>query len=255
MTQTIKLSLVKALIIENVKNETFLRGQVEKAADQKAIAQAYHEQAGNETYQERMLERALQTNLAELLTHFSDYLTSSGQSTGDNIIDLDDTDEKIIIYLTVSDRFNKGYTNPLAKLASKYIEEAMLMDWFKPIDEKKSALYAQFAEKELQSIRRCFNKTAPVAPVVPYTSFIKTYGSTIEMIPGEEATVTYEISDGAIDDIEVRADDKILVDTGRSEQGFTVVAKQRGHTDIMLYSRHNPDICKTLSVFITDDHC
>ena len=125
---TIKLTLIKSLIINSVKNETFLRGQVVKASNDKLITEAYHEQAGDEQYQEALLARGLATNMADLLTHFSDYLTSSGQSSGDNIIDYDEEGDTIVISLEVSDRFNTGYTDPLAKLSSKYIEEAMLMD-------------------------------------------------------------------------------------------------------------------------------
>jgi len=252
MNQGITLTLVKSVIIEAVKNETFLRGQVEKAANEKAITLAYHEQAGNEQYQERLLQRGLATNLAQLLTHFADYLSSAGQSTGDNIIDMDDVNGKILIRLVVSDRFNKGYTDTLAKLSSKYIEEAMLMDWWKPINEKQSALYAQFVERDLAAIRRCFNKTAPTVPTVPYTTYLRTTGSAIELEIGEEATVTYEISDGAVDDIECRVEDRNLIDTGRSEEGFVIGGRQRGHTYIELYSRHNPDLTRTVHVYITD---
>lgn len=251
MNQTITLTLVKAMIIESVKNETFLRGQVEKAANEKAITQAYHEQAGNEQYQERLLNRGLQTNLADLKTYLSDYLSTSGQSSGDNIYS-EETDGNITLHLTVSDRFNKGYTDPLAKLCSKYIEEAMLTDWWKPINEKLSALYAQFVERDLAAIKRCFNKTAPTAPTIPYTSYLRTTGSAIELEIGEQYTVTYEISDGAIDDIECRVEDRALVDTGRSEEGFTVIGKLRGHTYIELYSRHNPDLTRMVHVYITD---
>lgn len=252
MNQTIQLTLIKSLIMNSVKNETFLRGQVQKAADQKAIAESYHEQAGDEEYQERILARGLATNLADLLTHFSDYLASSGQSSGDNIIDYDEEDDNIVISLVVSDRFNTGYTDSLAKLSSKYIEEAMLMDWWKPINEKQSALYAQFVERDLAAIKRCFNKTAPKAPSVPYTTLLNVVGSTICIGPGEEATVTYELSDGAIDDIEIRIADNTLIDAGRSEQGFTVIGKQRGHTYITLYSRHNPELEREVHVYVTN---
>lgn len=252
MSLTIKLSLSKSAITTNVKRETFLRGQVEKAVDQKAIAEAYHEQAGNEEYQEQLLARGLQTNLAELLTHFSDYLTSSGQSTGDNIIDLNEDGDIEEISLLVSDRFNTGYTDTLAKLSAKYIEEAMLMDWWKPINEKQSALYAQFVERDLTAIKRCFNKTAPKAPTVPYTTILNVTGSAICIGVGEEHTVTYQLSDGAIDDIECRAWDKTLVDIGRSEQGFTVIGKLRGHTYAELYSRHNEDLTRTIHIYVTD---
>ena len=251
MIKTITLTLVKPLIIETVKNETFHRGQVEKAANEKAIALAYHEQAGNEQYQERLLNRGLQTNFADLKTYLSDYLSTSGQSSGDNIYS-EESGDNIILHLTVSDRFNKGYTDPLAKLCSKYVEEAMLVDWWKPINKDQASIYAQFLEKDLQSIKRCFNKTAPTAPSVPYTSYLRTTGSAIELEIGEVATVTYEISDGAVDDIECRVEDRTLIETGRSEEGFTVKAKLRGHTYIELYSRHNPDLTRTVHVYITD---
>ena len=251
MNQTITLTLSKPLIINSVKNETFLRGQITKAVDQKLITEAYHEQAGDEEYQEKILERGLYTNLEELKTYFSDYLASSGQSSADNIYSGEEGD-LITISLVVSDRFNHSYTNSLAKLSSKYIEEAMLMDWWKPINEKQSALYAQFVERDLAAIKRCFNKTAPIVPTTPYPQSLTVTGSAIDIGIGEEHTVTYAISDGAIDDIEVRVDDTNIVEAGRCADGFTVKGKQYGHTWIKLYSRHDTDLAHTIHVYVTD---
>ena len=251
MNQTIQITLVKSLILESVKNETFFRGQVDKAADEKAVALAYHEQAGNETYQERLLLRGLYTNLEELKTHLSDYLADSGQSSADNLYS-EEKDDNIILHIVVSQRFNRGFTNSLAKLSAKYIEETMLMDWWKPINEKQSALYAQFVERDLSAIKRCFNKTAPTAPAVPYTTSLRTTGTAIELEIGEEATVTYEISDGAIDDIECLSEDMGIVTIGRSVDGFTVTGRRRGHTYVQLYSRHNPELRRTLHAYVTD---
>lgn len=247
----IKITLVKSLIIESVKNETFLRGQVIKAAEQKLITEAYHEQAGDEKYQERILSRGLYTNLEELKTYLSDYLGDSGQSSADNLYSEEEGDN-ILLYIVVSDRFNKSYTNSLAKLSSKYIEESMLMDWWKPINEKQAALYAQFVERDLTAIKRCFNKTAPTAPVVPYTTELLLTGSSIDIGIGEEHTVTYAISDGAIDDIEVMIEDKNICDAGRTHEGFTIIGKQLGHTYAVLYSRHNAEISQTIQVYVTD---
>lgn len=249
---TIKLTLIKSLIINSVKNETFLRGQVVKASNDKLITEAYHEQAGDEQYQEALLARGLATNMADLLTHFSDYLTSSGQSSGDNIIDYDEEGDTIVISLEVSDRFNTGYTDPLAKLSSKYIEEAMLMDWWKPINEKQSQLYAQFVERDLAAIKRCFNKTAPAAPSYKYPTSLNINGSAIDIGVGEEHTVTYSISDGAIDDIEVRIEDTVICEAGRTAEGFTVIGKQLGHTYATIYSRHNEELNRTLHIYVTD---
>ena len=128
----------------------------------------------------------------------------------------------------------------------------MLMDWWKPINEKQSALYAQFVERDLAAIKRCFNKTAPIAPTYQYPTSLKVVGSAIDIGVGEEHTVTYEISDGAIDDIEVRIEDMKLIDAGRTDEGFTIIGKQLGHTYIQLYSRHNEDLNKVLHVYVTD---
>lgn len=251
MNETILLSLSKSKIIENVKNETYFRGQVAKAADPKAIAEAYHEQAGNEAYQERILDRGLYTNLSTLKTHLADYLSSTGSSAADNIGSTESGDI-IQLSLVVSDRFNHGFTDPLAKLCSKYIEDAMLVDWWRPVNEKQAALYSQFTDKDLQDIRRCFNKTAPTAPSYVYPTALTTTGSAIEIGVGEQHTVTYSISDGSIDDIEVRIEDTNIVSAGRSEQGFTVIGRQRGHTYIELYSRHDTELTRTLQVYVTD---
>ncbi len=251
MNNTIHLTLNKPLIFNSVKNETFLRGQVIKAADGKLITEAYHEQAGDEAYQERILSRGLYTNLEELKTYLSDYLADSGQSSADNIY-TDEEGDNIILFLVVSDRFNHGYTTSLARLASKYIEEAMLMDWWKPINEKQSALYAQFVERDLAAIKRCFNKTAPVAPSYKYPTSLNVIGSAIDIGVGEEHTVTYTISDGAIDDIEIRIEDTNICQAGRTSEGFTVIGKQLGHTYIQLYSRHNEELTDTVHVYVTD---
>lgn len=252
MNKTILIQLSKPTILAHVKSETYQAGRIDKSVDPKAIELAYNEQAGNEAFHEVLLNRGIQTNLADLLTHFSDYLNSSGQSSGDNIIDLDEEGDIFKISLSVSDRFNGGYADSLAKLSGKYVEEATIMDWWKPINEKRASIYAQYVERDLLAIKRCFNKTAPVAPTVPYTTELSVTGSAICIGVGEEHTVTYQLSDGAIDDIECRAYDKTLVDIGRSEQGFTVIGKLKGHTYAELYSRHNEDLTRTIHIYVTD---
>lgn len=251
MVNLITITIIKSLVLEAVKNETYLRGQADKAADTNAAALAYHRQAGNEQYHERILERAFCTNLEDLKTQFSDYLTDSGQSSADNIYSTEQNDT-VVIHLKVSDRFNKGYTQSLARLSSKYIEESMLMDWWKAIDKEQSKLYAQFVEKDLASIRRCFNKTAPTMPTVPYPSTLEITGSAIELAIGEEQTVTYTINDGAIDDIELRLSDGIICSAGRSADGFNIRGERLGHTTVLLYSRHNEALSQLLHVYVTN---
>lgn len=249
MTKMIKLTLLKPLIFESVKNETFFKGNIDKSIDPKAVEMAYHEQAGDEEYQEKMLERGFHTALEDLKTHLSEYISPANYYNVNS-----DNEDAVTLQLNVNDRFNEAYADSMAVLCSKFIEESMLADWWKPINEKQSTLYLQFAERDLTAIKRSFVMKAPVAPANPYTSYIKTSGTSIELEPGERATVTYSISDGAIDDVLCRVEDRTLIDVGRSEDGFVLIGKQRGHTYIQLYSKHDPDVNQTLHVFITD-HC
>lgn len=252
MNQTITLTLIKPQILESVKNETFHRGNFDKAVDPKAVTAAYIEQAGNDSYQERILQRGLYTSIAELETHLSDYLSTSGYTSATNYIGSSESGDNIVITLVVGNRFNRGYTDALAKLCSKYIEDLMLVDWWKIVNEKQSSLYALFVERDLAAIKRCFTKTAPSQPTVPYPTTLSVVDSAICIGIGEEYTVTYSISDGSIDDIEVKIEDTVLIEAGRTEDGFTVKGKQKGHTYIQLYSRHDPELTETIHVYIVD---
>jgi hypothetical protein len=77
-------------------------------------------------------------------------------------------------------------------------------------------------------------------------------GTAIDIGIGEERTVTYSISDGAIDDIEIRIEDEHLISAGRTSEGFTVIGRQLGHTYIQLYSRHNEELTRLIHVYVTD---
>jgi hypothetical protein len=249
MNNSIILTLHKAQIIESVKNETFQRGTFDKAADAKAYQVAYVEQAGDEEYHKRLLLRSLSTSLEELKSHLSDYLSTIGGSTGDNVFDGDENG-MIKLTLVVGDRFNRSYTDSLARLSAKYIEDVMLMDWWRPINEKQSSLYAKFVERDLEAIKRCFNKTAPAAPLYKYPTSLNITGSTINIGVGEEHTVTYTISDGAIDDIEARIEDANICGTGRNSEGFTIYGRNSGNTNVLIYSRHNPELNRNIKVHV-----
>ena len=84
------------------------------------------------------------------------------------------------------------------------------------------------------------------------STLLKAPGSAIDIGVGEEHTVTYSISDGSIDDIEVRIEDDSICYAGRSEEGFTVAGRRLGHTYIELYSRHDPELSQTIHVYVTD---
>jgi hypothetical protein len=252
MDQIITLTIIKALVMESVKNETYKRGQFDKALDPKNMAAAYHEQAGDEAYHERILQRSLYSSVEEFKSHLYDYIVADGFSSADNSITSSDDGTNIIITLNVSERFNKSYTQTLARVGAEYITNDMLFLWWTPINEKQASFYAQLVERNLAAIKRCFNKTAPTAPTYQYPTTLEVNGSSIDIGKGEEHTVTYEISDGSIDDIEVRVEDTKLIGVGRTKEGFTIIGKQLGHTYIQLYSRHDQQLAQTVHVYVTD---
>lgn len=260
----IKLSLIKSLIIESVKNETYQKGIFDKATDANTAA-AYHEQAGDEEYHERMLSRAFYTNLEELKSYLGDYLTSNGATTADNICS-EEKDDVVAIMLTVSERFNTSYTDTLSKLSAKYIEESMLADWWKPINADRTDFYAQCAEKDLAAIRRCFVKTAPKAPAYNFAEEIEIRfpildgengistpahevpADTLMSYPyiiaaGENTELSYVLSNTSgkkiYDDIIVRADDGCCMPCLDETGGWLVRGIKPGISVITLQSRHD----------------
>lgn len=282
----IKLSLIKSLIIESVKNETYQSGNVVKASDAKAESLAFHQQAGDARYQERMLERGLATAYSELTTLLAEYVTNVGDAVGDNTIEATENNGVIELVLAVSDRFNKGLVPSLAKLCSKYIEESMLVDWWKPVDKEKSTYYLGFLQKDIESIRRCFSKTAPAVPVYEYpTAIVMRY----PIIPEQDGVAGYIVSDintpeeqtvdpvtlygnpwaigvgdtseisytlvgendrKPIDDIVIRADNDCCIPELTDDGHWCLKAKSIGYSLITLFSRHNDRVYNKFAVRI-----
>lgn len=262
----ISITLIKSLAVNSAKNDTFLAGQVLKAADQKNIALAYHEAAGDDLYHIRMLERGFYTQAEKLKTWFEEYVTGTGNIADNPLVDTDEEYDTVRIMLQVSERFNLGFTKTLARLSQKYVEDRMIHLWWAPIDERKSAYYAKLAEEDLEGIRKCFAKTEPAPPQYcfpdtitlqfplltnsamssPATGIVpaETLLSNPYIIAvGEETEITYTISSASgkkpIDDIIVRADNgccmPCLDNTGR----WQVRGVNTGMTIITLFSRHD----------------
>lgn len=284
MSKTIRITLSRNTIIDAVKSETFHKGQADKAADGKAITLAYHEQAGDDAYQERLLSRALEANLGELVTYLSDFITDDETLTADNITQQTSGDT-ITMMLRVSDRFNGSYTDPLAKLFSEYIINAMLTQWWKTINEKQAALYASFMESNVMAIRRCFSKKAPKAPAYAYPTAINllypiipesngvpgSLSSSDEPadpeIPveilfsnpwtigvGQKSEITYTLTGengvSPVDDIVIRADNPCC-HIGIDNEGWYAKGIKSGYTIVTLFSRHNDRVYAKFAIHVT----
>lgn len=153
--------LYKSLIMETVKNETHITAHVARAADKNASELAFHEEAGDEEYHNRKLERSLYASIDKAKAAIIGYLNTENGS-GNNITTAWDTDkDKLTVTLSLSSRFNPSYLAPLADLISKYIEDNMLHEWWTPINQNFAKMYFEKSAVALSDVLRCFIKNAP----------------------------------------------------------------------------------------------
>lgn len=171
MAKLITLSLNRQLILEAVKADTFLTGQNDKASDNvKNASLAYNEQAGDEKYQERKLQRTLRSAVAKFEANLSEFVDSSEGSIKNTLPAANDQSPAFTITIIVSDRYNDGLADPLSSLAEEYIVNIMLYSWWQALKPTLADHYYQFAQESLTHIRMCLAKTAPVTGNADYTS-------------------------------------------------------------------------------------
>lgn len=277
MSQIIKITLLKDLAVNSVKDETFKTGVINKAADQKNVTVAYHESAGDDQYDERMLARGFFTQCEMLKTWFSEYLTGSGNTADDALVTSEESEDSVEITLKVSDRFNRGYVKTLARLGQKYVEDRMVHLWWSTSDEKKSVYYAKIAEEDLAGITQCFNKTAPSAPSYNFPERIDiqfpilgadAVSTPDSIVPvetlmscpyiiaaGEKTEITYTLSNSSgkipTDDIIVRADDGCCMPCLDTDGRWQIRGDKPGMSVITLFSRHDDRVFARFALRVT----
>lgn len=171
MAKTLTLNLDRALIVEGVKADTFITGEIDKAADAvKNAAIAYNEQAGDDNYHERKILRLLRGAVAKFEAHLAEFVdTSAEDSISDTLSDTTTESTAFTITVKVSDRYNNGLAGPIASLAQEYIVNMILYGWWQSIKPALAKDYITFSQESLTSIRLCLAKTAPAAASGDYT--------------------------------------------------------------------------------------
>lgn len=282
MSKNIKIQIIHSLALNSAKNETYQKAVVDKAVDQKLIAAAFHEMAGNEAYHETMLKRSLFTQIEYLKTKFAEYLTGGGNLAEDATIDSTEEGDVTEIMLNVSDRFNTGYVKTLARLSQKYVEDRMIHLWWVPVSDKFANIYVQAAAEDLEGIQSCFQKVAPTAPrykyptgitlrypIIPKRGNVPGYitpdnKDTIEpeMLFGNpwlvgrgmrtdiSYTLTGEDDQKPVDDIVARVDNQNC-SVGLTTKGdWYLKGITRGYTIVTLFSRHDDKVFTKFAVRI-----
>lgn len=259
----IKFQIVKSVIINEVKNATFLKAKMDGASDDRAIKMSFNEAAGTEDVHDQTLTHDFRTALEVVKTILADYIVSTEQSLGDNIIYYaDKTDDIVEFTLEASRRCNGALTDTLARLVATYVEDYIIYKWWlKTTNLKQAEPYQASLSVDEQAIRRCFVLSAPTVPTVPYPTELiaKVNGEGVDgeitLEKGEEATLSYSINSGAIDDIEARSEDPSIVEIHRciERRAFTLQPVNTGYCKVELWSRHSDKINFTCNVIVTEE--
>ncbi len=238
------LTLVVSLIMESVKSETMFKGRADRAVDGKLASLSFEEMAGDEQFHERKLYRTMNTSLSRLKSRIGDYVENISARSGDNVFSVvSDASDSIVLRLLVSDRFNESFTDDLARLCSKFIEDHMLYLWWGTINVKQAEFYKTLYELDLEDIMSCFAKTSPSVPSTGYTDYIRTEGSVCSGVVGETFTLTYEVSSGCVDDVEVMIEDTgVAIEERKVGKSFVLRCVGVGVTRLTLYSRHDETV-------------
>lgn len=259
----IKFQIVKSVIVEAVKAATYLKGKFDEAASQPGQRAPYFETAGDDEVHERTLDRDFITALEKAKTIFVDYLVPTAQTIGDNAIYYGSQSDDIVEFtLNVSRRYNGSLTDTLARLVSKFVENSMCYEWWLKIGNlNQAAPYKSDLVADEAAIRRCFVLSGPVVPTMKYPTSIvaradglPTTGE-IEVERGSHTTLSYELNNGAIDDIEARSMCPSIISVMRdhSSRAFCLSAEDTGFTSVRLFSRHNDDVQFLLNVLVVEE--
>lgn len=262
----IRFQLIKSLIIEAAEETTYLKGQIDKHAQDGSSNQALiaNETAGEEALSKRIFEHDFHTALELLKTIFVEHLSATAQTIGDNAIYYNDkTDDIVEFSLEVSRRYNGSLTDTLARLCAKYTEDYIIQQWWlKTTNLKQAEPYANMLQEDALNIRKCFVLSAPLVPTVPYTQSLTAKvdgsdedGAVTLAVDDEGQMLSYSIDDGSVDDIEARSSDPSILEVHRCNvsHSFWLTPKNTGVAYVTLFSRHNDKLTVEIEVTVAKE--
>ena len=267
----IKLLLSKKEILQRVKSKTHFKGVADLAANaantKEAVRYTYNEQAGDDPNSDFLLLGSLRNGVNKFKTLVTDYITTfnEGDVTAGNIHDtLDDTtDDVFTINFIVSERFNKALTQPLADLASSYIEDHMIYEWYLPINADVATNYAVAAGNLEADVQRCFIKRRPDIPEYKWPTSISVTapsGSSVSIPIGQIQEISYVAS--YEQNVRQPVDDVVAVVTSPDDPIVTpckciihrghwaIEAVMPGTATVRLYSKHNDTVYDDITVMV-----
>lgn len=156
MSMTIKITIPKNVVVEAVKADTAITGNIDKAADPaKNSAVSYNEQIGDDQYHLRKIDRLIRDSVSKFESEIAEFTDDASGGITDTIA----TD--IVINIVVSERYNSRIVAPLSGLVQNYIINMSLYGWWNSIRPEFAKGFAAQALDSLSYVRRCFAKASP----------------------------------------------------------------------------------------------
>ena len=127
----ISFTISKALAVEAVKSETYIKGSIDVASNQGATKLGFNETAGDIEVHERKLSKDFVRGVERLKAVYVDFFIPDHKTVGDNAIgstyNSSTGDASIII--DVQRRFNGALTDAIANYSQEYVEDYMCYQW------------------------------------------------------------------------------------------------------------------------------
>lgn len=159
---TLTITLSKAAVVEAVKGDTYITSSVDRGADSvKNAGIAYNEAAGDDAHHEKKIDRLIKGAVSKFAAELSEFVDTSAGTITITI------EEKIVITMTVTARYNSGLAGPLSGIALEYIVNMAIYGWWMSIKPDMAKNFAALATDALIYAKKCFAKTAPSATASP----------------------------------------------------------------------------------------
>lgn len=164
MSKTITITIPKIVVVEAVKGDTTITGNVDRSVDAvKNAGVAYNEQAGEDAHHLKKIDRMIRGAVSKFESEIAEFADDSEGAVSDTI------GENIVIRIIVSNRYNDGLASPLSGLAQEYIINMSLYGWWVSIKPEFAKGFATLAADSLMYVRKCFAKIAPTASSSAYS--------------------------------------------------------------------------------------
>lgn len=151
--KNVTATIIMGELLYDIMNETYLRGRtIQDDQNYKQVASMFA--SLDEENQDKIL-RSIKKAFNEVKTELGEYLTESGLTTDNKLID-----EKadLVLNLTMPSNFNEAATAGIAEAVHDYIRNSAVSDWYLVTNKADAPDYTALGARSLENIRKSVSK-------------------------------------------------------------------------------------------------